>query len=59
MFKHELCTQDCKNLNVTRATLLFKIKMPDGQSELKRIEVSLDELSVIRKELMRVEEALS
>ena len=29
-FKHELMTAQCKNLGVTRAVLLFKIKMPDG-----------------------------
>ena len=59
VLKHELATEECKNLNVTRALLSFKIKMPDGTLETKRMEVSMDELRTIRQELKRIEETLA
>ena len=44
MLKHDISSQECKNINVTRALLVFKIRMPDGGLESKRMEVSLEEL---------------
>ena len=50
---------ECKNLNETRAQLLFKIRGSDGVIETRRIEVSLEELKQVKKELIRIEETLS
>ena len=59
MLRHDFSSQDCKNLNDTRAQLFFKIRQSDGQIESRRLEVSLDELRRIKKELVRVDETLS
>lgn len=46
-------------MNETRAQLSFKIRMGDGTFENRRLEVSLEELKQIKKELVRIEETLS
>ena len=38
---------------------MFKIKQHDGSIETRRLEVSMDELRQIKKELIRIEETLS
>lgn len=59
LLRHDFSSQECKNVNETRAQLLFKIRMSDGTFESRRLEVSLEELKTIRKELVRIEETLS
>ena len=59
ILKHEISSADCKNLNRTRATLLFRIGISDGSVEERRLEVSLQELKMMKKELQRIEETLS
>jgi len=38
---------------------MFKIRKQDGSLEVRRLEVSMDELRQIKKELIRIEETLS
>jgi|688.fasta_scaffold272285_1 hypothetical protein len=38
---------------------MFDIRMPDGSIDQRRLEISLDELKLLRKELVRIEETLS
>jgi len=59
VLRHEFSTPDCKNINSTRAVLLFKIAGPDGSIQDKRLDVSLDELKQFKKEMVRIEETLS
>ena len=59
MLRHDFSSLECKNLNETRAQLVFKIRSNDGGLETRNIEVSLDELRQLKKELVRVEETLS
>ena len=59
MLRHEISTPDCKNVNQTRAVLVFKIGQPDGSIQEKRIDVSLDELRQFKTELQRIEETLA
>ena len=44
VLRHEISSPDCKNINQTRATLVFKIAKPNGSIQEKRIDISLDEL---------------
>ena len=57
--KHEFATPDCKALGMTRATLVFKIGQPNGNVATKRVEVSMEELRQLKKELTRIEETLA
>ena len=57
--KHEFATPDCKSMGLTRACLVFKIGQPNGGMSTKTVEVSLDELKQLKKELSRIEETLS
>ena len=59
VLRHEVSTADCKNVNQTRAILVFKVAMPNGSIQEKRIDVSLDELRMFRTELQRIEETLA
>jgi len=59
LIKHDFSSGECKNINLTRADLLFKVAETDGSVTEKRVEVSLEELNLFRQELRRVEETLS
>ena len=59
VLRHEISTPDCKNINQTRAVLIFKIAKPNGAIQEKRIDVSLDELRQFKTELQRIEETLA
>jgi len=59
VLRHEICTPDCKNVNQTRATLIFKIAKANGAIQEKTIDVSLDELRQFKSELARIEETLA
>ncbi len=59
ILRHEISTPDCKNINQTRAILIFKIAKPNGSVQEKRIDVSLDELRMLKTELTRIEETLA
>ena len=59
VLRHEISTPDCKNINQTRAVLIFKIARPNGSVLEKRIDVSLDELRQFKTELTRIEETLN
>lgn len=59
MLRHDFSSLECKNVNETRAQLLFKIRLNNGRLETRRLEVSMDELRQIKKELVRIEETLS
>ena len=59
MLRHDFSSMECKNLNETRAQLLFKIRGSDGVIETRRLEISLEELKQVKKELVRIEETLS
>lgn len=59
VLRHEVTTKESKNVNATRATLIFKIGQIDGSIETRRIDCSLAEVAKIKKELQRVEETLS
>ena len=59
VLEHEFSSAECKNVNITYATLLFTIGMVDGSVAHKRLCVSLHELKVIRQELRRINEALN
>ena len=59
VLRHEISTPDCKNVNQTRAVLVFKIGQPNGSIQEKRIDVSLDELRQFKTELQRIEETLA
>ena len=59
VLRHEFSTPDCKNINSTRAVLMFKIAQPDGSIQDKRLDVSLEELRQFKKEMVRIEETLS
>ena len=58
VLEHEFSSAECKNVNITHATLIFTIGMDAGKVVHKRLCVSLHELKVIRQELRRIEEAL-
>ena len=59
ILRHEISSADCKNINQTRAILVFKIGKPNGSIQEKRIDVSLDELRQFKTELLRIEETLA
>jgi hypothetical protein len=59
VLRHDFSSLECKNVNETRAQLMFKIRKQDGSLEVRRLEVSMDELRQIKKELIRIEETLS
>ena len=59
VLRHEIATPDCKNVNQTRAVLVFKIAKPNGSISEKRIDVSLDELRQFKTELQRIQETLA
>ena len=59
VLRHEISTPDCKNINQTRAIVIFKIAKPNGSIQEKRIDVSLDELRQFKTELQRIEETLA
>ena len=59
VLRHDFSTPDCKNINSTRAVLLFKIAQPDGSIQDKRLDVSLEELRQFKRQLVRIEETLS
>lgn len=59
MLKHDFSTPQCKSINESRATLCFSIGMPDGSVQEKRVDVSIDELRMFRREIKRIEETLS
>ena len=59
VLRHEVTTKESKNVNATRATLIFKIGQANGSVETRRLDCSLAEVAKIKKELQRVEETLS
>ena len=59
LVRHDFSSLECKNVNETRAQLMFKIRRPDGGFDTRKVEVSMDELRQIKKELVRIDETLS
>ncbi len=59
MLRHDFSSNECKNLNVTRVQMLFKIRESVGTVATRRLEVSLEEFKQMVKELQRIEETLA
>ncbi len=59
LIRHDFSSLECKNIGETRAQLAFKVRESDGHIGMRRLEVSIDELQRLRRELERVEETLS
>ena len=64
LLKHDVSTEQCKQLKHTTAVLTFKIadvSHLEGTSSgytLKRVECSLDELKKFREEMVRIQETM-
>ena len=63
-----MCTEHCKQLQKTTAVIMFKVSnpsplsvqgkgVPDGYTT-KKIECSLEEVKMLREEILRIQEAL-
>jgi hypothetical protein len=48
LIRHDFSSLECKNVNETRAQLMFKIRRQDGGFETRKVEVSMDELRQFR-----------
>ena len=51
----DVCTEHCKKLKKTTATLMFKIRGANGPIH-KKIECSLDEVRQFREEMAKIQE---
>ena len=59
LIRHDFSSLECKHIGETKAQLAFKVRESDGGISLRRLEVSIEELQRLRRELERVEETLA